>query len=64
MNWIHVNFYQNNGPEIMDVRPMEHSKKNTSWLLLLMKLTSVCPYVPSGIQLLSYLLSKKNAERL
>jgi len=60
MNWIHVNFYTNNGPEIMDVSEMKFKKKRkTDWLLLLLKSLSICTYVPTGIKLLTYVLSNK-----
>ena len=62
MNWIHVNFYTRNGPETFDVSEDEMSfrKRKTNWFLLLLKLTSFCSYIPTGLGILSYILTSKD----
>ena len=61
MNWIHVNFYTNNAPEIMDVSEMKFKKKRgIDWFMFLLKSVSLATYVPTGIQLVKYLMVKKS----
>ena len=61
MNWIHVNFYTRGGPETFDVSEDEFKfEKKRNWFLLLLKLTSVCSYIPTGIGILNYLLTSKD----
>ncbi len=60
MNWIHVNFYTHNAPEIMDVSEMKFKKRKTDWFMFFLKSLSLVTYVPTGLQLLTYVLKKKN----
>ncbi len=61
MNWIYINFYTENSPEIMGVSEMDMitKKKKTDWLGLFFKSLSVITYVPTGFQLLKYLVHKE-----
>ena len=59
MNWIHVNFYSRGDPETFNVSEDEFQfRKQKNWFLLFLKLTSLCSYIPTGIGILSYLLTK------
>ena len=61
MNWVLINFYTQNAPEIMDVSTPEFSKKKKiNWTMFLLKSLSVCTYIPTGIQLAKYVLRNKN----
>ena len=61
MNWVFVNFYTQTGNEIMAVSDRKSYKKKQDWLMLFLKSVSICTYVPTGIRLVSYLLSKKTS---
>jgi len=61
MTWIFVNFFSNRDVETFDVNETEYKKTNKyNWTMFFLKSLSLVTYVPTGVQLLSYLLKKKN----
>ena len=61
MTWVFVNFFSNRAVETFDVNETEYKKTNKyNWTMFFLKSLSLATYVPTGVQLLTYLLQKKN----